>query len=72
MRCVECGELLPLYVGGELDENLSTEVKLHIGSCADCAAGLKVLQQAWNAFAVSPMPDVRSDFVTRVLVKTLE
>ncbi|MCS6860226.1 MAG: redoxin domain-containing protein [Abditibacteriales bacterium] len=71
MRCVECGELLPLYVGGELDENLSSEVKLHVGSCFDCAAELRALQQAWNAFAAAPLPDVRSDFVTRVLVKTL-
>ncbi len=71
MRCVECGELLPLYVGGELDANLRDEVKAHLGSCSECSTELKELQRAWNTLVSSPTPSVRSDFVAAVLVKTL-
>ena len=38
MNCHQCEKLLPLYVGGELDERRERLLEAHLQSCAGCVA----------------------------------
>lgn len=46
MTCDEMKDLIPLYVGGEVEENERIAVDAHVGMCSDCAHELEEFRQS--------------------------
>lgn len=67
LSCERAGELLPLYVAGDLEDARAIEVAAHLGSCADCRALAAVFDESRSLLleACSP-PEFGADFYASV------
>ena len=46
MNCKKCQKHLPVWLDGELPEELAGQVEQHLGSCPECAAQRALLQRS--------------------------
>ncbi len=70
MKCERVREIFSEYIQGELGNELTADVSLHVESCASCGAELKLLRQTWGMLdalpEVEPPVDFRHDVVMRI------
>jgi len=57
MRCELSEKLIPLYIGGDLEQAESDGLRLHLENCAACSRVAGEFQASQSWFAAAPLPD---------------
>jgi hypothetical protein len=66
MKCEELQLNLPFYAEGELDEDESSAIEVHLGTCPVCRVKLSEFQNLQNDFRLMTRPVIPADLVYQV------
>lgn len=75
MNCKHVEELLPLYIGNDLEEKRANLITAHVKSCAMCsrsAEEYRAAQQALHLFAPPPFSEAVYDGIRRRVLHEIE
>ena len=74
MNCKHVQELLPLYVGRDLEENRAKQIAQHVQSCAQCAGSVdeyREARQLLQLFAPPPFSEAVYDGIRRRVLREI-
>ena len=75
MNCKHVQELLPLYVGRDLEEKRARSVTAHVQSCVECAGSVdeyRETRQLLKQFAPPPVSDAVYAGIRRRVLREIE